>query len=123
METEKRKDPLTGEEFVPKKISQRFATSDNRIKFNNQKANAVRKEVSYIDKPLHLNRRILKQLMGNEKEKTFHKEFLLGKGIDFRVTTHVITIDSIKRFCLYQFIYIFDDQNVTIINNSDGRFK
>ena len=123
MEPEKRKDPLTGEEFVPKKISQRFATSENRIKFNNHKANTVRKKRSYIDTPLHLNHRILEQLMCNEKQKTFHKEFLLGKGIDFRVATHVITIDNISRYCLYQFIYIFDGHNVTIINNNDGRFK
>ena len=38
METLKRKDLLTNEEFIPKKISQRFANSKNRIKYNNQKA-------------------------------------------------------------------------------------
>ncbi|GAB3721009.1 hypothetical protein [Flavobacterium koreense] len=123
MEPEKRKDPLTGEEFVPKKISQRFASSENRVKFNNRKANEERKETADIDKPLHLNRKILKQLMGDEKEKTFHKEFLLGKGIDFRLATNAVIIDKIVRYGIYKFIYIFNDQNVTIINNSDGRFK
>lgn len=35
---EERTDPLTGEEFSPKKSSQRFASPENRIKYNNPKS-------------------------------------------------------------------------------------
>ena len=48
-------DPLTGEEFIPKKSSQRFATPANRIKYNNEKASKTRIKRAFIDKPLHQN--------------------------------------------------------------------
>ncbi len=122
METLKRKDLLTNEEFIPKKISQRFANSKNRIKYNNQKATFRRQKKAYIDNPIHKNHKILEQLLNNEKQKTFHKQFLLGKGIDFSVTTHIKLVDAIQRHCIYEFIYIFNEENITILNNSDGRY-
>jgi len=126
METEKRKDPLTGEEFIPKKISQRFATPQNRIKYNNRLAGALRLEKAYVDKPMNSTHRILRDLMKNKKKETFYKQFLIGKGVDFRVSNNTVNVDGILRHALYEFIYIFDDNDtngkVTIINNSDGRY-
>lgn len=126
MEPEKRKDKLTGEEFVPKKISQKFANPQNRVKYNNNLANALRQERAVVDKPINKAHRILKELMKNKKKETFHKQFLLGKGIDFKALNKIITVEGIPRYALYEFIFIFGvgDKNmeVTIINNSDGRF-
>ena len=51
-------DPFTGEEFIPKKISQRFANKENRIKFNNEKAKKIRIEQAPIINPLKLNFKI-----------------------------------------------------------------
>ncbi len=42
------KDPLTGEDFIPKRVNQRFASASNRKKFNNQQANALRKKRAII---------------------------------------------------------------------------
>jgi len=126
METEKRKDPLTGEEFIPKKISQRFATPQNRIKYNNKLAGALRQEKAYVDKPMNSTHRILKDLMKNKKKETFYKQFLIGKGVSFRVFNTIKKVDNVERHSLYEFIYIFNDNEsngkVTIINNSDGRY-
>lgn len=126
MEPEKRKDPLTGEEFVPKKISQRFANPQNRVKYNNNLANALRQERAVVDKPINKAHRILKELMKNKKKETFHKQFLHGKGLDFKALNKIIIFEGIPRYALYEFIFIFgvDDKNmeVTIINNYDGRF-
>ncbi len=126
METNKRKDPLTGEEFIPKKISQRFATPQNRIKYNNNLANALRQERAVVDKPINSTHRVLRELMKNSKKKEFYKQFLLGKGVDFRVFNKVETFDGVLRYSLYEFIYIFnnndDNGKVIIINNSDGRY-
>jgi hypothetical protein len=126
METNKRKDPLTGEEFIPKKISQRFATPQNRIKYNNRLAGALRQEKAYVDKPMNSTHRILRELMKNKKKETFYKQFLIGKGVDFRVSNNTVKVDGYTRYALYEFIYIFDDNDkngkITIINNSDGRY-
>jgi len=126
METEKRKDPLTGEEFIPKKKTQRFATPQNRIKYNNKLAGALRNEKAYVDKPMNSTHRILRDLMKNKKKETFYKQFLIGKGVDFRIINNTVKVDGYIKYALYEFIYIFGDNDtngkVTIINNSDGRY-
>ena len=68
-------DLLTNEEFIPKRINQRFANSENRIKYYNNKANELRHYLSYINKPLNQNFKIISQLMENKTEAIFHKEF------------------------------------------------
>ncbi len=45
-----KKDPLTGEEFTPKRANQVFANSANRIKFNNKKASLTKKNLEYINR-------------------------------------------------------------------------
>lgn len=126
METEKRKDPLTGEEFIPKKKTQRFATPQNRIKYNNKLAGALRQEKAYLDIPMNSTHRILRELMKNKKKETFYKQFLIGKGVDFRIINNTKKVDGFIQYAIYEFIYIFDDHEtngkVTIINNSDGRY-
>lgn len=129
MGTLKKKDLLTGEEFIPKKISQRFATPQNRIKYNNNSANALRQERAVVDKPINTTHRVLRELMKNKKKETFYKQFLLGKGVDFRVFNTIKIVDNIRYHSLYEFIYIFNDNDdndanckITIINNSDGRY-
>ena len=59
MEKIVKKDPLTGETFVPKRSNQRFATSYNRKKFNNQSANLLRKKRDVIYASLNKTHRII----------------------------------------------------------------
>ncbi len=99
-----RQDLLTNEEFIPLRINQKFATPENRIKYYNNKANELRHSISYVNKPLHNNLKILNEIMKGLKEKVFHKQFLYGKGFDFAVHTHVTDVaDGTSGFALYDY--------------------
>ncbi len=106
MIAEKRKDPLTGQEFQPKKKSQRFATPTNRIFFNNLKAAKVRDQKSAWDNALRKNFLILKELMGNEKVKTFHRMFLQGKGFSFHVNTGTDKFQDVLYWGVYNYLWL-----------------
>jgi len=111
------KDLLTGEEFQPKKISQKFKTAQNRIKYHNQKSNELRKKKAKVDGPLHKNLRILNELMEGKSEETFHDQFLLGKGFDFKVTNRVLSHKDQPYFCVYQYIKIHENGHTKIIRD------
>ncbi|QBZ98855.1 hypothetical protein [Flavobacterium sangjuense] len=119
MKKDTRKDPLTGEEFIPKKISQRFATPQNRIIWNNQKAAQTRLKRAFVDKPLHKNQAILLELINNKKEITVHEEFLRGRGYDFNMTSHFEMWEGKKHPCIYEFIIVstIDNPQIKIIRN------
>lgn len=113
----KRQDLLTNEEFIPLRINQKFAKAKNRIKFYNDKANEFRHSIAYINKPLHLNIRILNELMRGRKEATFHKQFLLGKGYSMGSYSHVEHYENKKQFAVHKYILLFlDNEQIKIIN-------
>jgi hypothetical protein len=101
-----RRDLLTNEEFTPTRNNQKFARSSNRIKYHNQRANAVRYSSAFINKPLMNNLRILNELLSDKGEKVFHKEYLKGKGFNFGVCTHCMVMENQNRFCYYQYVLI-----------------
>jgi len=114
----KRRDLYTNEEFIPKRINQVFATSANRIAYHNKKANELRHFVSYIDKPLHKNLKILNEVMAGEKFKTFHKEFLKGKGFCFNICNHLNNLNGKSYFAIYQYTLIsLENEKIKIIKN------
>lgn len=109
-------DLFTNEEFIPKRINQKFANSENRIKFYNNKANEIRHSLSYIDKPLHQNFKIITQLMQNKSEAIFHKEFLKGCGITFNVYTAYKMHEEKPRPAIYNFLIVpMEDDKIKII--------
>jgi hypothetical protein len=99
-------DLLTGEKFFPKRRNQRFSVPANRIKYYNNRAAELRSQKSFVDRPLHVNYKILAELMKDKKEETFHKQFLLGKGYDFSKSTHAEKYQDNNHFALYCFIII-----------------
>ena len=101
---ETRKDPLSGDTFVAKRITQRFKTPTNRILYWNEWAKKVRHKKSKFDKPLHRNYLIITVLLNGKKEAVFHKQFLLGKGYHFGLHTHSEGIDGKNHFAIYEFI-------------------
>lgn len=114
----KKIDPLTSEEFIAKKKSQRFATSENRIKYNNQLATDLRESRAIIDKKLHLNHKILLQELENKNEITLHEKYLEGRGFSFLVFNHLTTHEGIDRKCIYEFIIvILKNNHIKIIRN------
>lgn len=104
-------DLLTGEEFKAKRINQNFATPQNRIKYYNNKATEFRRSIAYINKPLKINAILLNQLMAGKKSRIFHKEFLLGKGFDFSVHTHVAEYKGKRYYAVYNYIIATQENN------------
>lgn len=113
-----RKDLLTGEAFVPQRINQVFAKSENRIAFHNKKANDLRHSAAFINKPLHVNLRILNELMKGKKERTFHKQYLLGKGFSFSVFNHVNFYEGKNYYAIYEYTVMnLGKDQIKIIKN------
>ena len=107
-----RKDPLTNELFYPKRNNQLFASRLNQIRYNNWKALNVRLLKKPVDRPLHRNFLILNKLMnGTINEKVFHKEYLIGSGLNFNNYTGVDYIDNIKYFKMFNFVIIPQPDN------------
>lgn len=114
----KRNDLLTKEEFIPTRNNQKFACSENRIKYHNNKANELRQNAAFINKPLHKNNKILLELMEGLTEKEFHKQFLIGKGFEFGVFTHLKKIAGENQLAIYDFTVLpTNDNKVKIIRN------
>lgn len=105
-----RKDPLTGELFIPKKVTQKFKIRENQIKYNNQLQSLRRQFLGPLLRPLLKTHRILTETIGSKNTITLHKEWLKGAGADMTLFTHVETIET-KRFHA-----IF---NFTITSNQD----
>jgi hypothetical protein len=113
----KRNDLLTGEAFIPTRITQKFVSPSNRIKFNNDKANNIRHSLMFVNRPLKTNLNILDSLMIGKKKAVFSKEFLRGKGFVFEVLTHFKMIQGNRLPCIYHYaINVIDDKKIEFIN-------
>jgi hypothetical protein len=114
------KDLLTLEEFKPRRLNQKFSCKENRVKYNNNKANKLRNHLKPINNPLLNNFRILKALLNDEKEKIFHIQFLLGRTYDFSKTTHLVDLGNKKHYAIYDFVLVqLDNDMIKIINQSN----
>jgi hypothetical protein len=112
------RDPFTNEEFNPKRNNQKFANSKNRIKFHNTRANQLRVEKAFIDRPLNNNLKILNDIMADKEDETFHKEFLRGKGFNFEIFNSTCKTEGTTGYCIYNFIIIYNSSNVKIIRSN-----
>ena len=117
-----KKDPLTGETFLPKRVNQRFASASNRKKFNNQQANALRKKRAIIYGPLNKNHLLLMKLMEGKSEKNFSYDFLEGYGIQFNSFSHTMVIDKKRHNCIFEFIIMIDGINNMVTIKRYGGF-
>lgn len=116
-----KKDPLTGKPFIPKRVNQRFASASNRKKFNNQQANALRKERDKICGPLNKTHLLLMKLMEGKNEAKFSKDFLNGYGVKLNLFNHIVIIEGAQHHAIFEFVLIFLDNNIVkIIRN--GRY-
>lgn len=107
----------SGEPFTPTRHNQIFASKENRILFHNQVNNRLRKRLSFINKQLLLNFRILIDVLDGENETIVHKQFLLGKGFSFSVFTHLSVSKYSNNYCysVYEVSYErIDDDNYKI---------
>jgi hypothetical protein len=109
-----KKDPLSGEQFIPKRLNQRFASASNRKKFNNQQANELRKKRAIFYGPLNETHLLLIRLMEGKDESVFSYDFLEGYGIQFKLFTHFKTIQGIRHNCVFEFTLIIDNTNKSV---------
>ena len=107
-------DPLTGESFIPKKITQIFASSANRIKFNNNNASKLRKDNAFIDKPLRNNHRILRELLADKKEFKEFRHYFRGQGFSFFHFTDYREYEGKSYPCVYEFMIIAIEDQILI---------
>ena len=117
-----KKDPLTGETFIPKRVNQRFASASNRKKFNNQQANVLRKERAIIYSPLNKTHLLLMKLMEGKSERIFSYDFLEGYGIQFNSFSHTMVIDKKRHNCIFEFIIMIDGINNMVTIKRYGGF-
>ena len=115
-------DPLTGEEFEKKKKSQRFACPANRKKYNNQKAIKLRESRAFLDKHVHKNHLILREIYIDRKENIFNKFWLEGKGFRFDATNHDTIYQNKVERCVYEYILIAIKKTDNIKIVKDDRF-
>lgn len=118
MDIEYKIDPLTKEKFIPKKISQKFASPANRIKLNNMKASKLNQERAFIDKPCRKSHLALKSLYKSDSDNIYNMHFLEGKGIDFTSWNHIINTKKYgKLYAYYEFAlrHIKKTENIQII--------
>src|SRR4051812_43009669 len=80
----------SGEEFLPKRNNQVFANKKNRISYHNDISNKIRAKLKTTTKHLTLNHKICIELLNKESSIVIHKEYLKGKGFDFRFMTNMI---------------------------------
>lgn len=114
-----KQDLLTKEEFIPKRINQKFASAQNRIKYYNVMANNLRHSLSSINKPLLRNFKILSDLVNNDEEAIFHKEFMKGRGYNFGIITHSETWDGKTVPAIYNFLIVkLENDKVRIIKKT-----
>ncbi len=103
MDIEYKTDPLTKEKFIPTKITQKFASPANRIKFNNMKASKLNQERAFIDKPCRQSHVILKALYAIDPKKLYNIHYLEGKGVDFTAYNHQTITSSGKLPSYYDY--------------------
>jgi len=109
-------DPYTLTQFNPKRSNQKFESVANRIAFHNKKAKELRDRKKAVDSHLEKNRKILEELLKEEKMVIKSKEFLLGKGFNFGYITHTVYYNGLTLKCIYHFGFIqHDNLNIKLI--------
>lgn len=111
------KDPLTGEEFEPKRSNQRFATAKNRIRTHNEKQKKLRERNAFVNKTLRRNQMFLDDFMAGKNKATFHEEHLIGGKYNRNFFTGVCDVDGATGYCLYDYILIFEKPYVHVLRN------
>jgi hypothetical protein len=117
MENNYKIDPLTGEQFIPSKSTQRFARPENRIKFNNRKAALLNLQRAFFDKPCKKSQTILISLYNPDSDNIFHRKFLEGMGFGFDAYNRAIETKYGKLPAYYDYAVrrITNTDNIQII--------
>jgi hypothetical protein len=97
------KDLLTQEVFVKRRSNQKFANPQNRIRYNNKKAQRKRTAKAFVDGPLDRNRTILGRILNGKTELTISKDYLLGSGFTFNLYNYQKNEDGLIYSGIYEY--------------------
>jgi hypothetical protein len=87
-QVEIRKCLYSGEEFVPRRNNQVFASKKNRTNYHNKINNMLRNNLKKTNNQLLLNYKVCIDLLAKKESVTIHREFLRGKGFDYSYFTN-----------------------------------
>lgn len=96
-------DPLTSEEFEPKRTNQKFANRANQIKYNNLIAKKKREVLKPHITALEKNRNIIKGILDSDKFNTVSKDYLLGAGFNFLYFTQSCRVGNKVFHCIFDY--------------------
>lgn len=103
-ETYKKQDPLTGRIFLTTKANKRFECKANRIAFNRKKILKEKESLRPIDRILHQNHQILKELLFNRRGIIVRRPHLISLGYNFSYfTNYAVNNEGISVPCIYEF--------------------
>lgn len=105
-----RKCLFSGEEFIPKRNNQIFASSHNRNRYHNDINNGIRNHLKHTNNQLMMNYKIGVKLLDGRKSVPFHEEFLKGQGFDFKYFTNFIPCNDIEKEVYH--VYDFSFQKI-----------
>ena len=91
---EKKRCPLTKEEFIPKRYNQLYINRNAQVFVNNEKARQKRLVTNPTNKILGMNRSILLKILGKENQITKSRDFLLGSGFNFKFFSQSLLYDK-----------------------------
>jgi 7-keto-8-aminopelargonate synthetase-like enzyme len=116
-----RTDPHTGETFYATRSNQRFATRRNQVAYNNAKAKELRDQMNDIDNFIKKNLQILCIVVGDNNKAKCSKDFLLGKGFNFRFFNNQRVQDNNRYFGIYNYgIRPLENDKYEIIKFNDN---
>lgn len=120
MESNERRDPLTGEYFFPKRRNQRFANEKNRIAYHNRNQTALRDIKSETDRILEKNRQILQACLNGTKQTVAKVLDLQLRGFEFNYLTQVRIQDKQELRLVYNIAYYKIKSDTIKIIKDDG---
>jgi len=86
--TKSRLCPQSNIVFEAKRQNQIYRSAFDRISFHNEQNNFLRKKLSFINKQLLKNYKIVDDLLIDLTEVSANKHFLRGRGFSFKIFTH-----------------------------------
>ena len=113
-----RKDPYSGEIFIPRRRNQRFANPVTKRAWHNQRAIALADEKRSVNKILEKNRKILSAMLGNQDSAEALLLDLERQGFHFNYLTHTERHEEKVWRYIYGIRYFTDGKNKIIIQKT-----
>lgn len=120
MDKQTKIDPYAGEEFIPKRKNQIYATRKNQVDHNNYRARAQRIIKGKVSRMLNQNWKIMDNLLKALTEMELSIEFLKGKGFDFSAFTQISSQNDQPIYMVYNYYWRKINNTTVIIGKNES---